>query len=152
MSDPVVEPLVVPKRRRKRATETPDLRGRLERPIARVAEWLAERDPELSEVLREDGPKMAKLLARAASHPKSPRWLVGAVEAAAGLLEPLDAFGRLLRLLAIRLRERRLRAREEAEAQQAEEAPASGFAQWPPSQVDVVPERFRVDAEPPETS
>lgn len=89
-----------------------ELKTRVGNRVSRLSELLAARDPEVAEILREDGPAMAEALS----------WLAGKNSAAKkGLLaalaafEPVYAFGRLGRVLAGRARARRAAWLEELE-------------------------------------
>ena len=151
--------------RPKASAKLAELESRLRGPLAQIADWLEQRDEELGRVLREDAPKMASLLARVALNTKTPAPLVLAIRGIAAGLEPLDAFGRTLRLLVVRWREARARRREERESELVDDGLVGppyvddgGVA----SDVQVerelaaeriargTPDRFRADREPPE--
>jgi hypothetical protein len=131
-----------------------DYTARLREPIAKIAEWLAERDPELAEILSEDGPKMARLLGRVALNTKTPAPVVYAIAGLAQALEPLDAFGRLVRLAWQRWRGRRARRFEQAQAAEAETIADETIVGPPAPEAEpelmVTPDRFRADYEPDE--
>ena len=137
------------------AKPMPGLEGKLRGPLEKVAEWLEGRDPELAQILHEDGAKMAKLLAKVAASTRAPALVVAAIRALANLLEPVDAFGRLVALLFARWRETRRarRAERELEAELEAEAVAAGSNGQPGAfeeESPVTPSRFRFDTEPPE--
>jgi hypothetical protein len=139
-----------PKTSARRAELEASLRG----PLGQVAEWLEARDPELAVILHDDAPKMARLLAGLALNAKTPAPIVFAVRGLASLLEPLDAFGRTLRHLAKRWRERRARLvaeREEQELADAGVVIVPDVDGQPAGDSEATPSRFRYDTEPPET-
>lgn len=134
---------------------------RLHESLAALADALTDRDPELSRVLKRDGPKMADLLGKWGDHPKTPPPVKVAVVVIAEVLEPLRAFGGTVRILLRRLRERRLREPELDDEQLQQDgqgglawsepaAPVLDDVPVPPSVTP--PERFRVDVEPPEVN
>jgi len=95
-----------------------DMRGRLERVQARLVEVFEGRgDQELADVIREDGMAMIGGMI-AACRPAA--WLRAPVVTVMTVVEPLLAFGRVLRLLAGRWQERRIRLAEEREQAIAE--------------------------------
>ena len=138
--------------RSRRSSSTPptdsELRSRLREPIVKVSEWLADRNPELSRVLREDADKMAAMLAKVAASSKAPPAAVAAVRMLAVLLEPIDAFGRVLRVAYVQLRERRARLRAEAESGYPPAEPDEPEKPAAPPE-NLTPARFQVGAEPP---
>lgn len=125
-----------------------EVTSRLRESLGELASALENRDPELSRVLKRDGPKMAELLGKWGEHPKTPPPLKVAVVMIAEILEPLRAFGGTARLLLRRLRERQLR--------EPEPEPDEGEQPWAPAEVPVeeipTPDRFRIDAEPPDVN
>lgn len=142
--------------RRPRVPTGGEITSRLRESIAALADALSERDPELSGVLRRDGPKMADLLGKWGDHPKTPPPLKVAVVVVAEVLEPLRAFGATVRILLRRFRERRQRepVPEPGDAEQHEEI--DWTLREPGADDDVTPpeppERFRVGSEPPEVN
>ena len=98
------------KRRGKGSTSVPsDLNARLREPLVKIGEWVGYRDAELGRVLVEDAPKIAALLVKWANASWAPPGFVAVIRAAASALEPIDAFGRVLRVLFQRILDRRRR-------------------------------------------
>lgn len=92
------------------------LESKLAGGLERLAELVAQRDEELGGVLKEDGPKMAKLAATFAVKAGGPVFALVSFMAAA--LEPLDAFGRTGKIVAARARARRAAAAEQHDEHQ----------------------------------
>lgn len=89
-----------------------ELRNRLELTLERIAEWLEGRgDLELAGVIREDSKAMIGGLV---SLTRPLGWLRPPLIAVLSVVEPVLAFGRVLRILGGRLADRRARAREAA--------------------------------------
>lgn len=129
---------------------------RLRESLAALANALEDRDPELSQVLQRDGPKMADLLGKWGEHPKTPPPLKVAVVVIAEVLEPLRAFGATVRILLRRFRERRYREPEPELDQDgrplAWSDPAEPELDERPDERPPPPARFRVGTEPPEVN
>jgi hypothetical protein len=141
--------------RRPRVPTSSEVTQRLHESLAALADALSERDPELSRVLKRDGPKMADLLGKWGDHPKTPPPVKVAVVVVAEVLEPLRAFGATVRILLRRFRERRYREPEpeldndgQPLAWSLPAEPELDDAPLPPEP----PSRFRIDAEPPEVN
>lgn len=99
-----------------------DMRGRMERTLTRLQEWLEGRgDTELATILKEDGPAM---IGGMIFPMRSAMWLRAPVVTVLTIVEPLLAFGRLFRTLLGRLSARREAAAEEYDRQAAEQAQA----------------------------
>lgn len=130
-----------------KSSKRDELNAKLRDSIAEIARWVRERDPELGDILLDDGPKMADLFARLATHPKAPDPAVVLVNLLATVLEPVRAFGRTLRVLVVRAVERR-RARA-AELVELEPEPAGDVFPEPiyaePEPEPATPARFRAD-------
>jgi hypothetical protein len=95
---------------------------------------------------------MADLLGTWGDHPKTPPPVKVAVVVIAEILEPLRAFGGTVRVLLRRMRERRMRnAADLDELDREPDEPGDGMQVAPPVE-PLPPERFRVDAEPPEVN
>jgi hypothetical protein len=140
-----------------RVPTSSEVTQRLHESLAALADALTERDPELSRVLKRDGPKMADLLGKWGDHPKTPPPVKVAVVVIAEVLEPLRAFGATVRILLRRLRERRLRE-PEPELDDNGQPLAWSLPEQPTLDDEPVlpshtpPDRFRADAEPPEVN
>jgi len=141
--------------RRRRVPTSSEITSRLRESLDALANALEDRDPELSRVLKRDGPKMADLLGKWGDHPKTPPPVKVAVVVIAEVLEPLRAFGATVRILLRRLRERRLREPEpelgddgQPLAWSLPEQPTLDDTPAPPTP----PERFRIDVEPPDVN
>lgn len=162
---PAAEPPKKPRSRRKVGSgEGANLEQRLREPLLRIGEWLQGRDPEFATALKEDGPKIARLLAKWVASGKAPVGFVVIVQLLASALEPIDAFARIVRLTAVRVFAWRASRRPPFDAG-AQELPDELPPDWPigeqqpaepepeppadPFDVDNTPERFRVGTEPP---
>jgi hypothetical protein len=115
-----------------------ELRGRLSDVFERLAEWLEGRgDAELAGIIREDSKAMVGGLV---SLTRPAAWLRPPMLAALSVVEPVLAFGRVLRVLGGRWAERRARIaleRQEAElaaAYAAEAEAGSGEQEQEPAQ------------------
>ncbi len=99
-----------PKRGRPTNTaRTGELRTTIEDQLKELAEWVATRDTELGEILRDDAPKIAKFLAaRGGKHARLAK-VLRIVFAADGPLGGLRAFGRTARAIGERIGARRER-------------------------------------------
>lgn len=107
------------------ATQERELKSRLSACFDRISEALTERgDEELAELVRDDGPVMAQGLV---SLTRPFRALRTPLLALVAIIEPLLAFGRVLRLLGERWQARRY-ARAAAQEQAMQEAAQSGGA------------------------
>jgi hypothetical protein len=92
-----------------------EVRERLGAVVDRLAEWREARgDVELADALREDA---KTIVGGFESLVRSFAWVRAPLLVALGVVEPLLAFGRILRILGGRLADRRARAREQAEAE-----------------------------------
>lgn len=128
------------------------LEARLREPLVKVAEWLSDRNPDLSRVLREDAGKIAALLAKVAAADRTPAIFVSAVGVVASMLEPFDAFGRVLRVLYVQWRDRRQARRESVPPPLDGTEQPAGQTNGEPLPLEVVPDtpdRFRYDSDPP---
>lgn len=137
-----------------------ELESKLREPLLRIGEWLSRRDPELAQALKEDAPKMARLLARWAVNGSVPPAVVSAIRLLAAALEPVDAFARVIRLTVFRLYDWRMSKRPQPQDDYPAEQPADivgdGFGEpeqpaQPPADDDFAEARarFAADAEPP---
>lgn len=103
---------------RRKPRKESELQSRLAGCFERIAEALDERgDEEMAEIIREDGPIMSQglvSLTRPLTALRTPLLVVIAV------VEPVLAFGRIFRLLALRFADRRARIMAEQEQAAAE--------------------------------
>lgn len=167
-SEPEPERRTRAKRSHKRKTPAADsqLEAKLREPLLRIGEWVDGRDPEFGQAIREDAPKMAKLLAKWAASSKAPPLYVAVVGLVASALEPIDAFARVVRLTLFRAFDARARRRAAAAAAGAQEIDHAGdpfvpepvYADTPPADEGDTfvtdrgtPERFQAGSEPPHT-
>lgn len=103
------------------ATQEKELKGRLSACFDRISEALTERgDEELAELVRDDAAVMAQGLV---SLTRPFRALRTPLLAFVAIIEPLLAFGRVMRVLAERWQARRFQRAAEAAQQVAEEPP-----------------------------
>ena len=102
-----------------------EIRTKTKEVTARFADLIENRDPELATILREDGPAMADCLgdlAKGFAFLRKPLLLVLSV------VEPIRAFGRIVRLLTSRLADWQARRAEAWEREQAEREAAAAAA------------------------